>query len=1523
MSVSRGYFLKRFLINKTTRPDYLRFVVSSLIFLGLFSAFAFSTQLNWPGMAALLTWSEKSPTDQSGLLDQSSNGRGSFRAARSNVLSYDPAQGCTLNCTATVPATGQSNAPVSFQSTATPSGCATQPVFEWNFGDGTTHSNQQNISHTYTAAGTYNWSLTTSVNTGTTMVDTVAGGAGEGNQATKAPFGDLVAIARDTQGRGFYVAGTISGLTLIRFINTSGSAVTIAGQTIAPGIVRAIAGGGQGLSDNTPALESDLGTVSGMAVSGNGNLLYFSAKTDQKVRLINVSASAITVAGNLVGAASIGTLASGFGSEMRDLAVNPTTGDVYVADATQGVNKIFKVNSNGDVTTFAGNGASTKSSDPFTPGQATDTPLLVPHAIKIEANGNVAISDTLHNRVIRVDSGGNATLVRQFDTGNTFPTGLAVQGGNIYSANGNQQTVTRVTTSLTVVAGTPGASCDYSTNNCGDGGAGTLARLNLYGSSSGNVAAIDADSSGLYILDQSVESKGRVRYLNLSGGTVTINGLAIPAGAIDTIAGFGLASPYDGALATSATFRTPVGVAADQNGNLWIADTGDSNLRFVNRGASPITIFPNTPSAQVVAAGTVATVNYQFGSGPADGGPVSQAGFVSPQGLFITSQGIYVADSSAGPAVPPGQFNRRRSSLIRFINTTAGNVTLFPGSGSPIVVPAGQIAKIAGGSEGAGGNGDNGFALNAVFIGASDLVVGSNGTIYVTDVGQKAVRKIDGNTGVVTSLGLAQSQYTGIGLGPDGRLYIANYDGNSVLRENTANSGAFSVLASNLTKPRDIAVGSDGTAYVTVSPAVGSNGNHQIVQVSGAGTATVIAGSSPGFSGDGGNASSAKIDIKPPNLVVGTIAGNELPQTVNIIVGSNGDILFTDANNNRVRRLSPAMTTCVKTGTIAISGNNPAPTLSSISPNSALQGSGAFTLTVNGNGFVPSSKVRWGGSDRTTIYVSGTQLTAAIPASDLLNAGSFNVSVFNPTPGGGTSGNLPFTVTAPNPVPTLTSLNPNQANENGPAFTLTLTGTNFVNGSVVKWDGGDRPTNFVSSTQLTATIPSTDLIGAGQANVEVFNPTPGGGLSNAVKFTIKAAESPVPTLTSLTPNSTTTGGPDFTLNVTGTNFVVSSKIRWNGQERPTVLVSATQMQAAIPAADIATAGTAQITVFTPAPGGGVTAPLTFTITAPQQATLTGLNPGAVGVGGGPFSLEVTGTNFVNGATVRVNNSGRTTTFISSTKLNATISASDVAQVGELSLTVVNPSTNPSNALKLIVGPFSSFSAASYAASASPDSIVAGFGVNLATGTQVAQSLPLPTSLLGTSVKVKDSAGTERDAPLFFVAGAQINYLVPTGTAEGTATVDVILNNLTVGRGQLLINKITPSLFSANANGVGVGAAVALRVRGTVQTFEPIFTYDANTGVNVPVQVDLGPETDQVYLLLFGTGFRSNTGLNGVNVKIGGFDVPVLFAGPSPDYVGLDQCNVGPIPRSLIGKGVSNIVMTVDTKLANQIQITFK
>lgn len=222
------------------------------------------------------------------------------------------------------------------------------------------------------------------------------------------------------------------------------------------------------------------------------------------------------------------------------------------------------------------------------------------------------------------------------------------------------------------------------------------------------------------------------------------------------------------------------------------------------------------------------------------------------------------------------------------------------------------------------------------------------------------------------------------------------------------------------------------------------------------------------------------------------------------------------------------------------------------------------------------------------------------------------------------------------------------------------------------------------------------------------------------------------------------------------------------------------------------------------------------------------------------------------------------------------------------------------------------SAAAPVAVVAPDSLGSIFGANLASKTQQDSSEPL--SLGGVSVVVKDSAGVSASAPLLYVSPGQINFLMPSGLATGVATFTI-----TNGSGALTalgaVGQVAPTLFSMNANGSGPAAATAIRVNAGNPTLQsPVTMFDCSSLPCKAVPIDVGIDTP-VYLTLYGTGIRNRSSLENVLVTINGMSVPVLYAGPQPNFAGLDQINV-PLTLNLRGSGVANIVLKVDQHQAN-------
>jgi uncharacterized protein (TIGR03437 family) len=241
-----------------------------------------------------------------------------------------------------------------------------------------------------------------------------------------------------------------------------------------------------------------------------------------------------------------------------------------------------------------------------------------------------------------------------------------------------------------------------------------------------------------------------------------------------------------------------------------------------------------------------------------------------------------------------------------------------------------------------------------------------------------------------------------------------------------------------------------------------------------------------------------------------------------------------------------------------------------------------------------------------------------------------------------------------------------------------------------------------------------------------------------------------------------------------------------------------------------------------------------------------------------------------------------------------------------------------------VAAVSSVSAASFASgSLAPDSIAALFGTGLATATVAASSSTLPTTLGGVQLQVTDSLGTTRNAPLFFVSPTQINFQIPSGTAAGSAVINVLLNGSAVGTGSATIAAVAPGIFTANSTGRGVPAALVFRIKADgTQTYESLAQFDSAQNAFVATPIDLGAATDQVFLIGYGTGLKNRSSLATVTATIGGTAAAVSYAGAQGSYAGLDQFNVA-IPRSMAGRGSVDVVLSVDGKAANTVTINIK
>jgi uncharacterized protein (TIGR03437 family) len=236
------------------------------------------------------------------------------------------------------------------------------------------------------------------------------------------------------------------------------------------------------------------------------------------------------------------------------------------------------------------------------------------------------------------------------------------------------------------------------------------------------------------------------------------------------------------------------------------------------------------------------------------------------------------------------------------------------------------------------------------------------------------------------------------------------------------------------------------------------------------------------------------------------------------------------------------------------------------------------------------------------------------------------------------------------------------------------------------------------------------------------------------------------------------------------------------------------------------------------------------------------------------------------------------------------------------------------------------SAAAPGIAVAPGSLASLYGASLAPGTTEAASQPLPTVLGGVTLAVTDAARTQRSAQLLYVSPGQINFVVPDGTVPGSATFAVSNVSTALSPTQTFtaaVQAVAPALFSMNGTGTGVAAATAITFQaGDPQQMQfpvPVFQCTDSGCVSVPIILGIDTPIDVSF---YGTGIRNRSSLENVGVTINGISVTVLYAGPSPNFAGLDQVNIG-LGLNLRNSGESNVVITVDGQASNIVTINVR
>ena len=291
------------------------------------------------------------------------------------------------------------------------------------------------------------------------------------------------------------------------------------------------------------------------------------------------------------------------------------------------------------------------------------------------------------------------------------------------------------------------------------------------------------------------------------------------------------------------------------------------------------------------------------------------------------------------------------------------------------------------------------------------------------------------------------------------------------------------------------------------------------------------------------------------------------------------------------------------------------------------------------------------------------------------------------------------------------------------------------------------------------------------------------------------------------------------------------------------------------------------------------------------------------------NLVVRGASLLPGADIEINGRRlRDTSEKSATELASSELWKVFAAPGKsVPVAIINPDGSRTATLSF-TRPGTAFSGGTVSAASyipnepvAPEAIAAIFGTNLATRDEPAPSLPLPTTLAGSTVKVNGIA-----AQLFYASKYQINFLLPQSTQPGIATIEVTAADGAITRSDLQIAMATPALFSSSSDGKGAPAA-----NGTP---DGVIRYPVGNPDGSSNPVGVGH-----YLELYGTGFRK-AAFDTMKVTIGGKQVPVLYSGAHGFFTGVDQINVQ-VPQGL--SGTVDLVLAVDGKPANTVKILVK
>lgn len=1024
---------------------------------------------------------------------------------------------------------------------------------------------------------------------------------------------------------------------------------------------------------------------------------------------------------------------------------------------------------------------------------------------------------------------------------------------------------------LTTVAGTG------QRGSTGDGGPAISALLS-------RPIRVDFDSAGnLYLTDSDNHT---IRKVN-------------PQGVISTIAGKPGQSGFSGdsGPATTALLNFPIGVAVDKDGNVYICDNDNNRIRKITAATGAITT--------IAGSGAV-------GSG-GDSGPATAAQFNEPQNVAVDKDGnVYISD-----------FGNNR---IRKVNASDGMISTVAGTGV------------------AGFSGDSGLATAAQISSPLNISVDKDGNLIICDSGNNRIRKVTAADGKISTIvGKGVSGFGGDG-GPAtdaalfapagaivdqaGNLYFSDR-GNHRVRKVSAGAGiittvagtgtagfngdGLAALASSLGSPTGLAIDQAGNLYIgdrdngrvrKLMAAAANDSTPPTVAITSPTTSATFTATGGALNLSGTSADNAGVfqvrwsnDRGGSGVALGTTSWSV--QNITLLSGLNRiTVTAWDANGNSQQatlavtfNTSQIFITLAGVGGPGDSGDGGPAVAARMSPfGLAVDASGA--LLVSDDEAHRVRRITPGGT--ISAFAGNGALGSSGDGAAAVNAAmNFPQDMVVDAAGAvyiSDANNHRVRRVAPNGVITTYAGTgvPDFGGDGGPAtqakllypagLALDSAGNLYIADSF-----NARVRKVTASTGVITTVAGNGLIGFsgdnGPATQATFKRPIGVAVDkNGVLYILDVIDSRIRRV-----------GTDGVI----TTIAGTGQPGYNGDDRPALGAQinggglmTTDADGNLYFADFLNHRVRKISISGGSPG--------------MITTIAGNGtPGAFGDGGEPSRAQI---------------------FLPT---DVAIDSAGVIYIADWGNYLIRKIQSTAGFRTV-----TSASAASFLGDAlAAESIIAGFGQNLGTSIQAASSIPLPTSLGGTTVRVRDAGGVERLAPLFYVSPAQVNFEIPPSTSNGAATITITSGDGSVSTGIAQIASVAPGLFSANSDGQGVAAAVALRVKANgEQTYEPVARFDQATSRFVATPIDLGPDlgnaTDQVFLVLYGTGTRFRSSLAASSATIGGANAEVLFVGAAGGFVGLDQSNIR-LSRNLIGRGEVDVKLTVDGKTSNTARINIK